>query len=113
MDTTNQQKFTVRDVAPVGTWDANAKIMVTAKEWEFIFNFNQMLQSLPMVCNGIYQRCLQDGTIKTQYLYPDGSNATDAHISEFKEAVEQMQNRFVPKKDETTNTMDATSPATN
>jgi hypothetical protein len=90
----NQSKWTVRDVAPVGTWDTDAKIEVTGKEFEFLHNFSQMLQSFPMVCNSVYQRNLQNGTIKTQYLYPDGGTATDEHVKQFKEAMDMMQNRI-------------------
>ncbi len=94
MNTQSQAKWTVRDVAPIGTWDADAKIEVTGKEFEFLHNFSQMLQSFPMVCNSVYQRNLQDGTIKTQYLYPDGSTATDEHVKQFKEAMDTMQNKI-------------------
>lgn len=93
MSTQNQTKWGVRDVAPVGTWDADARIEVTGKEFEFLHNFSQMLQSFPMVCNSVYQRNLQNGTIQTQYLYPDGSQATDEHVTQFKSAMELMQNK--------------------
>jgi len=92
---TNQPNpFTFRDVAPIGKWDANATFQITGKQFEFLYNFSQMLQSFPFMAQDMYRKAIESGVIKTEYQYPDGSPATEEHIKQFETAMESVQRQI-------------------
>ncbi len=88
---TQEQLSEIKQFNQIPTWPRSSQIVMSGLEFEQIYNFIQMFSGPVMAMQSVFDRHLNNGTIKIKYEYADGSGTVpEAEVEKYTQLLSDL-----------------------
>lgn len=97
---TQEQLSQLKPFNQIPTWPRSSQIVMSGLEFEQIYNFIQMFSGPVMAMQSVFDRQLNNGTIKIKYEYADGSGTVpEEEVERYNELLSTLMKEKMEAQD--------------